>query len=59
MKLQTIYRNGRVEVVALATLVAVEVGGKRLQVFDIKEVNAAVEMADGMAEQDGCYEHVA
>ena len=55
---QTIYKNGRYQLVPLVTLLAIMVDGRRLQVFDVAEVDHAVYEVDKLAESDGEFAHV-
>lgn len=56
--IQTIYKNGRYRIVPLTVALAVEVDGRRLQTFDVDQIDLAVQTVDEMAETDGCLAHV-
>lgn len=51
--IQTIYKRGRYRVVPLVTLLAVEVDGRRLGMYDVEEVDKAVQDVDELALRDG------
>lgn len=55
---QIIYANGRYRIVPLVTLLRVEVDGRRLQEFEVDEIETAVETVDRLAEGDGVFCHV-
>lgn len=58
MQTQAIYTNGRFRVMPLVTLLSVEVDGRRLQLFDVGEIEDAVAEVDTLAERDGVTAHV-
>ena len=54
---QIIYANGRYRIVPLVTLLSVEVDGRKLQTFEVEEIENAVSEVDRLAESDGCFAH--
>lgn len=58
-KIYPIYQNGRVKVVPLISQVRVEIEGKPIGIYNIRDIESAIELADMVAEEDGVISHLA